>query len=88
MEIALVAAAFRGIQICVVYLIASAGLKMLKKMKKTPLNIAVFALAFVGMVLCTLLEIRISSVVFILAAGIIGLAAFLLKTKKAKEVRE
>ena len=33
MEIALVAAAFRGIQICVVYLIASAGLKMLKKMK-------------------------------------------------------
>ena len=37
MEITLVAAAFKGIQICVVYLIASAGLKMLKKMKKTSL---------------------------------------------------
>ena len=34
MQITLVAAAFKGIQICVVYLIASAGLKMLKKMKK------------------------------------------------------
>ena len=38
MEITLVAAAFKGIQICIVYLIASAGLKMLKKMKKTPIN--------------------------------------------------
>ena len=34
MEIALVAAAFKGVQICVVYLIASAGLKMLKKMNR------------------------------------------------------
>ena len=33
MEITLVAAAFKGIQICVVYLIASAGLKILKKMR-------------------------------------------------------
>lgn len=87
MEIALVAAAFRGVQICVVYLIASAAWKMLKKMKKTPLNIAVFALTFLGMVLCTLFEIRISSVVFILTAGVVGLAAFLLKTKKAREVQ-
>jgi len=39
MEITLVAAAFKGIQICVVYLIASSGLKMLKKMKKTHQNI-------------------------------------------------
>ena len=44
MEIALVAAAFKGIQICVVYLIASAGFKMLKKMKKTPINVTVFSI--------------------------------------------
>lgn len=77
MEIALVAAAFRGIQICVVYLIASAGLKMLKKMKKTPHNIAVFSVTCLGMILCTLFEIRISSVWFILAAGLLSLAIFL-----------
>lgn len=79
MEIALVAAAFRGIQICVVFLIASAGLKMLKKMKKTPRNIAVFSVTLVGMTLCTLFEIRVSSVWFILAAGILGLSLFLVR---------
>ena len=84
MEIALVAAAFRGIQICVVYLIASAGLKTLKRMKKTPRNIAVFAGTCVGMILCTLFEIHISSVWFILAAGVLGLSAFLVKSRKSK----
>lgn len=84
MEITLVAAAFRGIQICVVYLIASAGLKMLKKMKKTPRNIAVFSVTCVGMILCTLLEIRISSVWFILAAGILGLTVFLVRSTGKK----
>ena len=34
----LVAYAFKGIQICVVYLILTAGLKMLKQMKKTTFN--------------------------------------------------
>ena len=84
MEITLVAAAFRGIQICVVYLIASAGLKMLKKMKKTPRNIVVFSLTCVGMILCTLFEIHISSVWFILAAGILGLTVFLVRSAGKK----
>ena len=84
MEIALVAAAFKGIQICVVYLIASAGLKILKKMKKTPLNIAVFSVTCVGMVLCTLFDIHISSVWFILVAGALGLSLFFVKKVWAK----
>lgn len=84
MEITLVAAAFKGIQICVVYLIASAGLKMLKKMKKTPQNIIVFSVTCVGMILCTLFDIHISSVWFVLAAGILGLSIFFIKKNKAK----
>ena len=84
MDIAIVAAAFNGIQICVVYLIASAGFKMLKKMKKTPLNIAAFSVTCIAMILCTLLEIHVSSVLFIFAAGVIGLLAFIVKTRKAK----
>ena len=88
MEIAVVAAAFKGVQICVVYLIASAGLKILKKMKKTPLNIAVYTVTCIGMILCTLFEIHISSVVFIFAAGLIGLFIFFIKTKKAKEAKK
>ena len=84
MEITLVAAAFKGIQICVVYLIASAGLKMLKKMKKTPQNIIVFSVTCIGMILCTLFDVHISSVWFILAAGILGLSIFFIKKNKAK----
>jgi len=84
MEITLVAAAFKGIQICVVYLIASAGLKMLKKMKKTPQNIIVFSVTCVGMILCTLFDVHISSVWFILAAGILGLSIFFIKKNKSK----
>ena len=88
MEIAIVAAAFKGIQICVVYLIASAGYKILRKMKKTPWNLMTFTATCAGMVLCTLFEIPISSVVFIFAAGLAGLAAFTVKAKKAKEAKE
>ena len=84
MEIALVAAAFKGIQICVVYLIASAGLKMLKKMKKTPLNITAFTVTCVGMILCTLFDVLISSVWFILAAGVLGLSVFFIRKQAAK----
>ena len=84
MEIALVAAAFKGIQICVVYLIASAGLKMLKKMKKTPVNIAVFSVTGAGMILLTLFDVRVSSVWFIFAAGLLGLAVFFLRKNKAE----
>lgn len=88
MEITLVAAAFKGIQICVVYLIASAGLKMLKKMKKTPLNIIVYATTCVAMIVCSLLDVHISSVVFIFLAGVVGLTVFFIKTKKAKEAKK
>jgi chromate transporter len=82
MEISLVAAAFRGIRICVVCLIASAGLKMLKKMKKTPLNLTLFGVTLAGMTLCTLWEIRVSSVLFIFAAGIVGLMLFFVRSHR------
>ena len=84
MEIALVSAAFKGIQICVVYLIASAALKMLKKMKKTPLNIAVFSITCIGMILFTLFDMYISSIWFILAAGILHLSVFFIRKNKEK----
>lgn len=88
MEIRIIAAAFKGIQICMVYLIASAGLKMLKKMKKTVFNKTVYAVACVGMIGCSLLDIQISSVAFIFAAGLAGLTAFFVKTKQEKEAKK
>ena len=41
-----VASAFKGVQVCVVFLILSAGVKMLKKMKKKPFNLIVMSATF------------------------------------------
>ena len=84
MDIAIVAAAFKGIQICVVYLIASAGFKMLKKMKKTPFNITVFPVTCVGMIFCTLFGIHISSVWFIFGAGVLGISMLFIRKRKTE----
>ena len=84
MSIRLIAAGFKGVQICVVYLIASAGLKMLKKMKKNPFNVTVFFLVLVSMVLCTIFDIYVSSIWFVLGAGIVGLLVFFAKTGKGE----
>lgn len=84
MEFSIVSAAFKGVQICVVYLIGSAGLKMLRKMKKTKLNIIVFVVTCVGMTVFTLFNIHISSVWFVLLGGVAGLVSFFVKQGKMK----
>ena len=72
-EIPLVASAFKGIQACVVFLVLSAGLKMLKKVKKNAFNITVMALTFVTFVTFFLLSVNFSSVFYILIFGALGL---------------
>ena len=71
-----VSSAFRGIQACVVFLILSAGLKMLKKMKKTVFSIAVSALTFVCMVTLWIIGIRFSSIFYILISACLGLSVW------------
>ena len=46
----MVANAFKGIQACVIYLILSAGVKMLKNLQRTPFNTAVVAVVLAAMV--------------------------------------
>ena len=58
--------------------------QMMKKKKKTPQNIIVFSVTCIGMILCTLFDVHISSVWFILAAGVLGLSIFFIKKNKAK----
>ena len=72
-----VASAFNGIQVCVIYLIFSAGLKMLKKMKKRPFNIAVAAVTFALAVSLSLFSVSFSSIFYILLAGLAGLVIYL-----------
>ena len=80
-----VASAFRGIQACVVFLILSAGLKMLKKMKKTAFSIAVAALTFLCMVTFWLLGVQFSSIFYILISACLGLAVWGINRLKGKQ---
>lgn len=72
LQVALVANAFRGIRVCVVYLILSAGLKMLSGMKKRPINIAIFLITLSLMCICTLFSLRFSSIALIVVFGLVG----------------
>ena len=77
LSLAFVGYAFAGIRIAVVYLILSAGLRMLKKMKKTPLTVTVTVLTVLLMLVFSLLAARVSTILLILASGVIGLAVYL-----------
>lgn len=80
-----VACAFRGIQIAVLYLILSAGLRMLKKMEKTPFSWAVLLLTLLGMVTLTLFSVKLSTIVYILAGGTAGVALWLIRRLRRGE---
>ena len=84
LEIAWVASAFRGIRVSVVYLILSAGLKMLKKMKKTPFSITVASLTLVSMTALSLFSVRFSSIFYILIFGAVSLFLFAIRSRKEK----
>ncbi len=68
--------AFRGIQAGVVYIILSAGLKMLGGMKKTVFNVTVLVSVLVLMVLFSIFSVTFSTVYFILIAGALGLSVY------------
>ncbi|MCD7729307.1 MAG: chromate transporter [Clostridia bacterium] len=71
-----VAYAFKGIQICVIYMIISAGIRMLKTIKKKPFDIILLVATVVLMVLFSVFAINFSAVFFILIGGAIGLFVY------------
>ena len=78
----LVRYAFLGIRVGVVYLIFTAGLRMLRKMRKKPLPLIVFSIVLVATLLLALFSVRISTVVWILAAGVVGLSVYFVSKMK------
>ena len=71
-----IAHAFMGIKIAVGILIVDAAVKMIRKMKKKPLTLAILICAFLAMLLIDILALRISSITLMLTAGVISLAIF------------
>ena len=74
----LVAYAFKGIQICVVYLILTAGLKMLKQMKKTTFNMIIISITLICMIVFSLFAVKFSTIFYILISGICGVVVYLI----------
>jgi len=82
LSLTLVAYAFKGVQACVIYLILSAGLKMLKGIEKTPLRLALLAAVMLCMVTFSIFAISFSTILYILVCGEIGVMLYLLGTLK------
>ena len=80
----LVGYAFKGIQAGVVYLILSAGIKMLKGMKKNAMSVAILCAVLVCMIAFSVLAVDFSAILFILISGVIGLATHFIGKIKAK----
>lgn len=76
----LVEYAFRGIQVCVIYLIFSAGLKMLKSMKKTVFSVTIVSAVALCMVALSLFAVKFSTIFYIIICGCVGLFIYLLNT--------
>ena len=74
-----VSRAFRGIQVCVIYLISSAGFKMLKSIERNAFNTVILLSIIAAMLSCTILAASFSSVYYILICGTVGLAVYILK---------
>lgn len=80
--------AFRGIRVGVAYLIISAGMRMLKKLKKTPLQLALLILTMFLVMITTLFAAKLSSIVYILAGALIGVVFYGIKRISSRESEE
>ncbi len=88
LKIEFVAKAFKGIQVCVVFLILSAGLRLLKKLKKTPFNIVVFSITALTMIAFSLFSVDFSSIFYILLSALAGLTIYLISLARKNKKKE
>ena len=81
-QLTVIANAFKGIQVCVIYLIFSAGVRMLKALDKSPFATGVLAAVMLAMVGLSLAGVSVSSILLILLSGAAGMAAWLIGRRK------
>lgn len=81
-QLTVIANAFKGIQVCVIYLIFSAGVRMLKALDKSPFATGVLAAVMLVMIGLSLAGVSVSSILLILLSGAAGVAAWLIGRRK------
>ncbi len=83
LSLTLVQCAFKGIQVCVCYLILTAGLKMAKKQLKNPLAIVLFSVTLIAFITLSLFAVKFSSIFYILiGAGVSILVNLIISARK------
>ena len=81
-QLTVIANAFKGIQVCVIYLIFSAGVRMLQALDHSLFSSGVLLSVFLAMTSLSLAGISVSSILLILLSGAAGVAAWLLGRRK------
>ena len=81
-RLTVIANAFRGIQVCVIYLIFSAGIRMLRALDRTALAQGVLCAVMLAMVGFSLAGVSVSSILLILLSGAAGVAVWLAGRRK------
>lgn len=79
LEFRYVAYAFRGIQVCVVYLISSVGIGMLKTLKKDVFTSVILILVIILNIVFTVFSVNFSSIFFILISGVAGIGFYVVR---------
>lgn len=87
LALTIVSYAFKGIQAGVIYLIFTAGLRMLKSLEKTPFNLCILVAVAGVMLAFSFFAVDFSSVFYILLCGAAGVAIYLVGRLRAKEGR-
>lgn len=79
LSLSYVSYAFKGIRVCVIYLILSSGWKLLKTMERTPFSLMLFGTVFSALLIFSLLSVRFSSVLYILLSALAGFFLYLIQ---------
>ncbi len=79
LSLSYVSYAFKGIRVCVIYLILSSGWKLLKTMERTPFSLLLFGTVFSAVLIFSLLSVRFSSVLYILLSALAGFFLYLIQ---------
>lgn len=85
MQFTIVENAFRGIQIAVAFLILSAGIKFIKKLKKDPFHITLTSLTIAVMLALDIFALSFSSVYLILMGALAGLIVTAINLSRRKK---
>lgn len=76
LAISWVSKAFNGIQVCVIFLILSAGIKLLKSLKKNIFNISLILITAITSILINIFSKSFSSIIYIVIAAVLGLIIY------------